>query len=433
MKRGGSEILNRGGASGRGRATGSAAAGLPASVGELGEALRRAREERGLDISTAAGRTGLPEGQLRALETGAVEWIPDHVHVLTTLRRYADFLGLPGDHFVVVLVDNWPLAAHPPLVPLHEAGGRRMPGAGGNGGRETDAPSTRASDPDATTPLPDATTPVPDATTGLLRAVGPAGAASPAVPAAGAATRAVRTVHAGPALPAAWLGPGLATGPATAQVPVVMPATGVVRAVEEPDPRRLARPPLGLRLVVALVALALVAGVAGLVVDHLRPQWLRDIGVTSATSPGPARATSPLPASAHPTGSRQAPPRQPPPAGAVTEPAASPHLRAVTGIFHVAPNGPAGATATIRSSSFVVRVIAEGGSSWIQATDAQHVTPIFTGTLGPGQSQTFKASRALTVQVGAAAAHLYVAVRGKLAGYVFPPAAPFTFTFRSVH
>ena len=96
-----------------------AATGTPSSVPEVGRLLRRARTRQGLRLEDVSARTGLNLLQLEALESGTVDRIPDRVVVLKTLRRYADFLGLPGDRFVLAMVDHWPSpSAAPPVVPV---------------------------------------------------------------------------------------------------------------------------------------------------------------------------------------------------------------------------------------------------------------------------------------------------------------------------
>ena len=373
VSRKGCEILKRGGASGRG-----GAAEVPASVADLGQALRRAREARNLALADAAERTGLPVGQLEALEGGAVEWIPDHVHVLVTLRRYADFLGLPGERFVLVLVDNWPLSARPPRVPVL-----------------------------GTSQVPPVTTAVPSpGTTAVLPAVAsarPAGLVDRTDPPSGPSPS--------PAGEVRFTGGPSPTGlmqatrdPVTAQVPVTIADTGLTPAVRSSEDGN-GRSPLGLRVLIGIVIFALAVGVAGLIVHRVRPQWLRDIGIArqSTTSSTATRA------------------------GGAPAPRAAP-----SPVLRVASVGPSNATLDVRAPSFVLRIVPSGGPSWVQATDSQHPSPIFAGTLAPGQGQSFVVTQPITIQLGAASARLFVAAGGKLVGYYVPPAAPFTVTLQSV-
>jgi cytoskeletal protein RodZ len=63
----------------------------------VGIQLRRARDERGLDLLAVHDRLGRPITQLEALETGDMAALPDEALAVSTLRRYATFLGLDGD------------------------------------------------------------------------------------------------------------------------------------------------------------------------------------------------------------------------------------------------------------------------------------------------------------------------------------------------
>ena len=69
-------------------------ASQPESVGAQ---LRQARDERGLDLLAVHDRLGRPITQLEALETGDMAALGDEALAISTLRRYATFLGLDGD------------------------------------------------------------------------------------------------------------------------------------------------------------------------------------------------------------------------------------------------------------------------------------------------------------------------------------------------
>ncbi|GAA5335767.1 MULTISPECIES: RodZ domain-containing protein [Thermus] len=77
---------------------------------ELGERLRRAREEKGLSLKEAAERLSLKVGVLEALEACRFEALPEPALVRGYLRRYARLLGL----------DPEPLLALYPVVPSPE-------------------------------------------------------------------------------------------------------------------------------------------------------------------------------------------------------------------------------------------------------------------------------------------------------------------------
>ncbi len=66
-------------------------------VGSVGTQLRQAREERGLDLLSVHDRLGRPITQIEALEYDDHAALPDEALAVSTLRRYATFLGLDGD------------------------------------------------------------------------------------------------------------------------------------------------------------------------------------------------------------------------------------------------------------------------------------------------------------------------------------------------
>lgn len=86
-------IRPKGGASRRGGGDGT----LEDPVETVGGQLRRAREERGLDLLAVHDRLGRPITQLEALETGDMATLPDEALAISTLKRYATFLGLDAD------------------------------------------------------------------------------------------------------------------------------------------------------------------------------------------------------------------------------------------------------------------------------------------------------------------------------------------------
>ena len=63
----------------------------------VGTRLRQAREERGLDLLAVHDRLGRPITQLEALEADDMAALPDEALAVSTLRRYAIFLGLDED------------------------------------------------------------------------------------------------------------------------------------------------------------------------------------------------------------------------------------------------------------------------------------------------------------------------------------------------
>ncbi|MGO9456379.1 MAG: helix-turn-helix domain-containing protein [Acidimicrobiales bacterium] len=362
-----------------GNRRGDAATGTPSSVPEVGRLLRRSRTRQGLHLEDVAARTGLNLHQLEALETGTVDRIPDRVVVLQTLRRYADFLGLPGDRFVLAVVDHWPSpTAAPPVVPV--------------------APRPVA-----------AVAPAAVAATSAV-AVGPPLAPTGTVPVT-AVTRVDRPVHVTPhptGVPSTTAQvnavPNTKVPSAAAQVNAV-PNTGVIPAVRPQAPRGpRARPSTAaLSVAIGVLAVAVMLGIGALLVHRYEPRWLSDIGVTQApTSPSTTTAGSGSHAH-HPSG-------------------------APTQTLTVATTSPNAANLTVHSQSFQVTVKATGGSSWVQATQSGQAAPAFSGVLAPGQTQVFRVDGSLQLEVGSVSAHVVVATGLRALGSYVPPAAPYTMT-----
>jgi hypothetical protein len=81
---------------------------LSDSVPAIGRSLQHARAEAGLSLPDAALRIGVASSELEALESGTVGRMQDRIETLRALRLYADSLGLPGDAFVLTVLDLWP-------------------------------------------------------------------------------------------------------------------------------------------------------------------------------------------------------------------------------------------------------------------------------------------------------------------------------------
>ena len=340
---------------------------------EIGRSLRRERTRRGIGLEEASTQTGVDPRQLQGLEAGTVDRLPDRVQTLKILRLYADFLGLPGDRFVLVLVEHWPTGSlATPVVRVH---GREPARSDDTGAVPVVLPAGTAH------PLPTLTS--ADHQTGEIPVY--TGTLSPPIPVPDATTG----------------GPAGAVGsePATAQVPRI-DATGPLPAVPGWSGSATPRASPALKVLVGVMALALVAGIAGIVINKTRPQWLRDLGIThSPASPKPAAVTSTSTPAAAPTFSQVATP-------------------------------PGGAIFEVRASSFVVSVLAVGSPSWMQFSQPGS-SPLFSGIVPAGGRETFTVHHSLVVNVGASSAHAYVAVGKRLVGAYIPPAAPFTMTFRT--
>ncbi len=80
---------------------------------ELGERLRRAREEKGLSLKEAARRLALKASVLEALEECRFQDLPEPPLARGYLRRYARLLGLDPEPLLAL----YPLPKEPPLPP----------------------------------------------------------------------------------------------------------------------------------------------------------------------------------------------------------------------------------------------------------------------------------------------------------------------------
>jgi Helix-turn-helix domain len=353
------------------------AVAMPASVPELARTLRRARTRQGLRLEDVSARTGLPLDELERLESGVVGRLDDRVATVKALRTFANALGLSGDHYALSLVEHWPTDRPPRPAAVTVGGGPHDP-------------------------------------TGTVAAIATAGApaAPTAASSAGAPTAMVpqvtTTAITGP-LPAAVAvgGPRVWSGP----TPVVVD-TGSIPAVSGvPHRPRRHRPdgtPVWLRVLVGVVALAVLVGVAGLVVQAARPSWLRAIGITHAPDhPGTTGAAAASGTSTSTTAATQ------------------------TAGLRLASTTPTAATFTVRATTFTVQTSAVGNPSWVQITEPGQNAPLYAGVLEAGQSKSFSTQHSLVVEIGSSAAHLFVSSAGKNLGFYFPKAAPYTVTFNA--
>ncbi len=210
------------------------------SAEEIGRLLRDAREERGLDLLAVHDQLSRPITQLEALEQGDLSRLPDQALALSTLRRYAVFLGLDGDALALRMIDAW--SARPPTGP---------------------SPNDTA----GVTNVVAAVTTGPD----HLRAFTQTGQ----VPRVGAGSTAA---------PGGY-GFGVAPGPPTGTFPVVphQEIKDSKRAVARA--RRRMRAPTPLKVLTWLAALLMVAVIAGLAIYQLRPEWLAKSHILRVSAP----------------------------------------------------------------------------------------------------------------------------------------------------
>jgi Helix-turn-helix domain len=231
------------------------------SAEEIGRQLRAAREERGLDLLAVHDRLSRPITQLEALERGDLARLPDQALALSTLRRYAAFLGLDGDALALRMIDAWSAVPRP-----------------------TSNGSTRIQSGAA-------------AMTNVVAAV----TTSPEHLRAFTQTGQVPKVGGGSAA-AGGYGYGTATGPPTGTFPVV-PRQEIKhskRAVAKA--RRHLRAPTSLKVVTWVTAAMVVVALAGFGVRQWRSQWLVRSHIIRIVQPGGAQAsTTPAAAPAVPS------------------------------------------------------------------------------------------------------------------------------------
>lgn len=196
---------------------------------ELGDQLRRARENRGLSLEETEKATGIRKRFLKAMEEGHFDALPGQIQLRGFLRNYANYVGLNGDE----------------LLTLYE---RQTLSAQTTAALQSASP-TRPVAVQPTPPRPQHTTPP-------------------------SATQAVRPVA---SIPAPGVQPRRMVTPASRPMPA---ASSVVR----PDWMSRLPPWLTLELALIAVAVILVICVAILLVSLLAP----GLGQSFAPAPRPA-------------------------------------------------------------------------------------------------------------------------------------------------
>jgi Helix-turn-helix domain/Domain of unknown function (DUF4115) len=347
---------------------------MPASMPDLARSLRHARERAELTVADAADRAGLSSAVVEALESGNVGPHHDRIATLRSLRAYADSLGLPGNDYVLVAVEQWPatgplptLGGETAVVPVVSISSAPVGGHFPAGGHGSVWPGDATGVTDATT-------------TGVMQ------------------TRPT-SLHDTGRLPA------LDTG----RVPAV--DTGQVPAVNVGVPRLL-------KFMVGLLAVLVVLGGAALIErGHLNgwfhsgksttTRWVDDaksaLGITPSKS-GHGHHTTTTPTTA---------------------------AKAIAASKVTMQPGPSALSENISvaATSFTVKVVATKGPCWVSVTTAPGLKPLFEGDLQPGQSHSFVVTNTLTVQTGSAAGGTLLYEGIKPLGFYFPPKAPFTINF----
>ncbi|AFY83450.1 helix-turn-helix domain-containing protein [Oscillatoria acuminata] len=76
---------------------------------QLGQDLEQCRQEQGLSREELYNLTHVPQYQIRALETGLIEKLPQDIYVRGFIRRLGDALGLDGSALAASLPERNPI------------------------------------------------------------------------------------------------------------------------------------------------------------------------------------------------------------------------------------------------------------------------------------------------------------------------------------
>lgn len=95
---------------------------------EMGSRLRQLREQKSLSLEQMAAVTGIKLRQLRAIEDGKLDCLPEPVYIKYFIKRYAEALGLDGTEFarpfpteavLGSMVPSWVRLPNAQLQPIH--------------------------------------------------------------------------------------------------------------------------------------------------------------------------------------------------------------------------------------------------------------------------------------------------------------------------
>ncbi len=344
------------------------------SAEDVGRLLRNARQEQGLELLAVHDRLSRPITQIEALENGDLSSLPDQAGALSTLRRYATFLGLDSDALAEQLSEAWPASEATGVLHPGENTAVVTPSARSAAGAGPRGPAN----PTTTGLMPEVDT-SPD----HLRAFTQTGE----VPRFGVAPRPTT---------------GNGAGPPTGTFPVV-PHQDLRRGKRAlARARRRMRAPTLLKVVTwAAVVLVLVVA-AGWAIRTWNPQWLIKARVLRVAQPGSGGSTT-----------------------TSTTPAAVSHQK--DAVQPVAASRTS-ADFVVRTADFTVTV-ATTGRCWVQILSSTSSVPLAEGVQPAGQVFRFKATGTMTVQVGASPVLVSVSVGGRNAYLDKPSVTPFTYTF----
>ncbi|MGO9343654.1 MAG: helix-turn-helix domain-containing protein [Acidimicrobiales bacterium] len=325
---------------------------------EAGEMLRNARTSLGIELPEVHDRTGISWRNLEALESGEIQRFSDAAAASVAVRRYAELVHIDPEPLVRAVTTPVPAFA----------------GVAGPGVSTSWAPA-----PDES-----------EASGHLRRYYGDHSH--------------LRSFTQTAQVPAVG---GWTSGPVTGAVHGGGPA-GAYQA-----PRRKQKAPWLLRFMIWFVLFLVLVGVAGISINHYKPQWLRDIHVL-ASSPPPTSAPS---SNTH---------SQRPPATTHTS-TTKPVTAAVTTSQHGI------GTATVKVGASVYDVVVETTNScWVEAETPGSVNPLIDRTLSAGQTVTIPVTGGqVSVELGSLAAGFTVQIGGKtVPGWTLrPDGVPFVATF----
>jgi cytoskeletal protein RodZ len=337
----------------------------------VGTQLRRAREERGLDLLAVHDRLGRPITQIEALETGDMASFPDETLAVSVLRRYATFLGLDGDD----LADQF-VASRSPLDD-EQGAERRVAALTSVGAAVTTGPEHLRAYTE----------------TGEVPQIGRRGAV--------AADSSGNLDH------------PVSSGPPTGTFPVV-PRSDLRRSRRTvARARRSMRAPTSLKVVTWFAALLLVVVAVGFVLQATSPQVLANAHILRVVPAGSVESSAGGSSTAGPSGS--------------TVTTSAPHAHQT---FPVQPAGstPSSAAYTVASSKFDV-VVAITGPCWVQVTSSSSPDPLLSGVQPGGKVLRFPDDGVMSVEVGSTAVLVGITIKGKNEFTTTPKAIPFTYTF----
>ncbi len=378
-------ILNRDGSTRR-----DSIENTPISVPEMGRILRRARTRQGLRIEDVYDQIAIPVADLESLESGTIDRMPDRVQLLKALRRYAEFLGLPGDRFALTLIDRWPDLSMYRVSETTPPRGIHLSSTGLN---PTNSASTSVWD---TQHIGGTENVSSSAKTTSIPAINPD---------SGYPQRSIRSGSE----------PGVGSELNSGFNAEVLADTSIVPAISSnpknpPNPKiKKPRAPVALRLTLVLVTLLLVIGVGLLYVHIDHPNWLSDISLS-----GTSKIHSSTPINSSKTNHSHA------------------HSTTKAPIFKIVSQTSSSASINLTGSSFTIKVIAVGFPCWVQATNSTNQSSTYAQVLNTGATKSFVINSSLNLQIGASSGHIFVQNGSKTVGFFFPPSAPFTMHFKVV-